>query len=69
MFTTLLSSVPATVIGVVVLAEPVLATLLAWLLLGQLPATTYWFAAPVVLVGVALATVRPGRRAGREVVT
>lgn len=58
-FTTLLSSVPATVIGVVVLAEPVVATLLAWALLDQLPATTYWLAAPVVLAGVALATVRP----------
>lgn len=61
-FTTLLSSVPATVIGVVVLAEPVLATLLAWGFLGQLPAPTYWFAAPVVLAGVAMATVRRRRR-------
>lgn len=61
-FTTLLSSVPATVIGVVVLAEPVLATLLAWAVLDQLPAPTYWFAAPVVLAGVALATIRPRRR-------
>ena len=57
-FTTLLSSVPATVVGVVVLAEPVIATLLAWALLGQLPATAYWFAAPVVLVGLFIATVR-----------
>jgi drug/metabolite transporter (DMT)-like permease len=57
-FTTLLSSVPATVIGVTVLAEPVIATLLAWGLLGQLPATVYWFAAPVVLAGLVIATVR-----------
>lgn len=57
-YTTLLSSVPATVIGVVVLAEPVLATLLAWAVLGQLPAPTYWLGAPVVLLGVGLATWR-----------
>lgn len=60
-FTTLLSSVPATVIGVVVLAEPVVATLLAWGFLGELPAPTYWFAAPIVLAGVGLATVRRRR--------
>jgi drug/metabolite transporter (DMT)-like permease len=57
-FTTLLSSVPATVVGVVVLAEPLIATLLAWAFLDQLPAMTYWFAAPVVLVGLFVATVR-----------
>jgi drug/metabolite transporter (DMT)-like permease len=62
-FTTLLSSVPATVVGVVVLAEPVIATLLAWAFLGQLPADVYWFAAPVVLFGLFVATVRrPVRR-------
>lgn len=62
-FTTLLSSVPATVVGVVVLAEPVIATLLAWAFLGQLPAIVYWFAAPVVLIGLFVATVRrPVRR-------
>ena len=62
-FTTLLSSVPATVVGVVVLAEPVIATLLAWVFLGQLPAVTYWLAAPVVLTGLFVATVRrPVRR-------
>lgn len=62
-FTTLLSSVPATVVGVVVLAEPLIATLLAWAFLGQLPAATYWFAAPVVLAGLFVATVRrPVRR-------
>jgi drug/metabolite transporter (DMT)-like permease len=62
-FTTLLSSVPATVVGVVVLAEPLIATLLAWAFLDQLPAVAYWFAAPVVLVGLFVATVRrPVRR-------
>lgn len=62
-FTTLLSSVPATVIGVTVLAEPVIATLLAWAFLGQLPSAAYWVAAPVVLVGLFVATVRrPVRR-------
>lgn len=62
-FTTLLSSVPATVIGVTVLAEPVIATLLAWIFLGQLPAAAYWVAAPVVLLGLFIATVRrPVRR-------
>lgn len=57
-FTTLLSSVPANLIGVVVLVEPVIATLLAWGFLGQLPAVMFWYAAPVVLVGLTVATVR-----------
>ena len=60
MFNTLLSSVPATTVSVTALAEPVIATLLAWWFLAQLPATTYWFAAPVVLVGL-LVAVRSGR--------
>ena len=57
-FTTLLSSVPATVIGVTVLAEPLIATLLAWAFLSQLPAATYWIAAPIVLTGLVIATVK-----------
>lgn len=58
-FTTLLSSVPATVVGVVVLAEPLVATLLAWVFLEQLPAAAYWVGAPVLLAGLAVATLRP----------
>jgi drug/metabolite transporter (DMT)-like permease len=60
-FNTLLSSVPAATVSVVVLAEPVLATLLALVVLGQVPATLYWFAAPVVLAGL-LVAVRGRRR-------
>ncbi|MDX1620047.1 MAG: DMT family transporter [Nitriliruptorales bacterium] len=57
-FNTLLSSVSATVVSIVVLAEPVGATLLAWLLLDELPAPLFWLGAPLVLVGVAVATAR-----------
>lgn len=57
-FNTLLSSVSATVVSIVVLAEPVGATLLAWFLLDELPAPLFWLGAPLVLVGVAIATAR-----------
>lgn len=57
-FNTLLSSVPATIVSIVVLAEPVGATLLAWLLLSELPAPLFWLGAPLVVGGVAVATVR-----------
>ncbi|MTV24267.1 DMT family transporter [Nitriliruptoraceae bacterium ZYF776] len=57
-FNVLLGAVPATVISVVVLSEPVGAGLLAWLLLGELPGGVFYLGAPLVLFGVALATVR-----------
>ena len=60
-FNTLMSTIPATHVSIAVLAEPVVATVLAWLWLGQLPASLFWVTAPVVLAGVAVATVR-GRR-------
>lgn len=66
-FNTLMSSVPATVVSIAVLAEPVVATVLAWWLLSQLPAPLFFAAAPLVLVGVALAVLRPRRRAPRPV--
>ena len=62
-FNTLMSSVPATVVSISVLGEPVVATALAWWLLDQLPADLFFVAAPVVLVGVALAVL--GGRRGR----
>ncbi len=54
-FNTLLSSVSATVVSVVIVAEPVGATLLAWLLFDELPAPLFWLGGPLVLVGVILA--------------
>lgn len=64
-FNTLLSTVPATVVAIVILAEPVGSTILAWLLLDELPARLFWVGAPFVLVGVFVATVRSRRnRAG-----
>ena len=66
-FNTLMSSVPAHVVSIAVLAEPAVATLLAWWLLDQLPAPLFWAAAPLVLVGVALAVLRrrqPARPVG-----
>lgn len=57
-FNTLLGSVRPTIVSVVVLTEPVGATVLAWLLLSELPATLFWVGAPLVLVGVAVATAR-----------
>lgn len=60
-FNTLLSTVPPTTVAIVILAEPLLSTLLAWLSLSELPAPLFWVGAPIVLVGVAIATT--GRKA------
>ena len=54
-FNALLSSVSATTVAIVVLAEPVGAGFLAWLLLDELPAAWFWLGAPLVLAGVAIA--------------
>lgn len=66
-FNTLLSTVSPTNVAIVILSEPVLSTILAWLILSELPAPLYWLGAPVVLIGVAIATTgkdgpRPGGR-------
>lgn len=55
-FNALLSTIPATLVSIVVLAEPVGAGLLAWALLGELPAGWFYLGAPLVLVGVLIAT-------------
>lgn len=60
-FNGLLSRVGASVVAVAALAEPLAATVLAWLLLDELPAAAFWAAAPFVLAGVWLA-VRGARR-------
>lgn len=52
----LLDRVPPTTISIAVLAEPVGATALAWLLLDELPAPLFWAGAPLVLGGIAVAT-------------
>lgn len=61
-FNGLLSTVSATVVSVVVLAEPVGATLLAWVILGELPPWPFWVGAPLILAGVAYATTGRVRR-------
>jgi drug/metabolite transporter (DMT)-like permease len=57
-FNGLLASVTASVVAVVGLAEPVVATILAWLLFGELPGRLFWFGAPLILAGVWLAVTR-----------
>jgi drug/metabolite transporter (DMT)-like permease len=54
-FNGLLATVSATVVGVAILTEPVGATILAWLLLDELPADAFWLGAPLVLAGIWLA--------------
>lgn len=61
-FNTLLSRVTATVIAIVVLAEPVGATILAMILLDESPAPLFWIGAPLILAGVAIATLSARRR-------
>jgi drug/metabolite transporter (DMT)-like permease len=55
-FNGLLASVSASVVAVVMLLEPVIATLLAWWLFDELPGPALWVGAPMVLAGVWLAT-------------
>ena len=55
-FNGLLASVSASVVAVVMLLEPVVATVLAWWLFGELPSPSLWVGAPMVLAGVWLAT-------------
>lgn len=54
-FNGLLATVSATVVAVAVIAEPVAATLLALLILGEVPAGLFWAGAPVILAGVYVA--------------
>jgi drug/metabolite transporter (DMT)-like permease len=61
-FNALLSTVSATVVSIVVLAEPVGAGLLAWLVLAELPPALFYLGAPLVLLGLVAATVRPRGR-------
>jgi drug/metabolite transporter (DMT)-like permease len=61
-FNSLLNSVSATVVSVVLLIEPVGATALAWLVFGELPAAGFWVGAPLVLAGSWLAII--GEQAG-----
>jgi drug/metabolite transporter (DMT)-like permease len=63
-FNALLASVSATVVAVAILAEPVGATALAWLLLDELPAATFWLGAPAVLAGVWLVVTGERERVG-----
>jgi drug/metabolite transporter (DMT)-like permease len=63
-FNSLLTSVSATVVSVVLLLEPVGATALAWLLFGELPAAGFWVGAPLVLAGSWLAVI--GEQVGAE---
>ena len=56
-FNSLLTSVSATVVSVVMLIEPAGATALAWLLFGELPAAGFWVGAPLVLAGSWLAII------------
>ncbi|MFT5223874.1 MAG: drug/metabolite transporter (DMT)-like permease [Glaciecola sp.] len=65
-FNTLLSTVSATTVAIVVLSEPVLSTLLAWLLLTELPAPLFWVGAPIVLIGVTIASTGQRRRSADE---
>jgi drug/metabolite transporter (DMT)-like permease len=55
-FNGLLASVSASVVAVVMLLEPVIATALAWWLFAEVPGPSLWAGAPMVLAGVWLAT-------------
>jgi drug/metabolite transporter (DMT)-like permease len=60
-FNSLLTTVSATVVSVVLLLEPIGATALAWLVFDELPAAGFWFGAPLVLAGSWLAIIGDAR--------
>jgi drug/metabolite transporter (DMT)-like permease len=68
-FNGLLARVSATVVAVAILAEPVGATVLAWLLLHELPAAGFFIGAPLVLAGVWLAVTGERQRVGTAAAT
>lgn len=53
-----LGYLPAAFVSVSVLAEPIGTTLLAVLVLGELPTTPEWIGGIIILVGIAVATLR-----------
>ena len=55
-FNGLLAAVSVSLVAVVMLLEPVIATALAWWLFSELPGPSFWAGAPMVLAGVWLAT-------------
>jgi drug/metabolite transporter (DMT)-like permease len=61
-FNLVLGRVSATVVAVVIIAEPVGATILASLLLDEAPGALFWLGAPLVLGGVVLASRPPPTR-------
>lgn len=63
-FNLVLGHVAATVVAVVIIAEPVGATILAALLLGEAPDGWFYVGASLVLVGVLVAAARPRPRPG-----
>jgi drug/metabolite transporter (DMT)-like permease len=54
-FNALMGTVTATIVAIVVLAEPMASTALAWLLLDEVPSTFFWLGAPFILAGVYVA--------------
>ncbi len=51
----LLGQIGSTLVSMILLAEPVVASLLTWLFLAEMPPLAAWLGAPVVLVGMAIA--------------
>lgn len=63
---TVLADLEPTVVSTAILAEPVLGSLLAWWLLGQVPPVGLLVTGPVVLGGVAIAARGSARGRGRQ---
>ena len=59
-----LRSLPAPTVGLFLLGEPLGASLLAWLVFGELPGRFTILGGAVVLAALALVVVGPGRAAG-----
>lgn len=59
MLTSVLDRIRATTVAVATLLEPIGATILAWIVLDEVPASLFWLGAPVVLAGLAV-TLRSG---------
>ncbi len=51
----LLGRIGSVLVSMILLAEPIVASLLTWIFFGEVPPSTAWIGAPIVLLGMGLA--------------
>ena len=66
LLTAVLDRLRATTVAVATLLEPIGATILAWVLLEEVPANLFWLGAPIVLCGLVVTLTASGDRVSQE---